>query len=378
MPAVRVPLIAALGALALLAVAPVAEAGKRKVPLGFYGVMWDGGAAEAPTAAQAAQWDLMARSGVESVRTAFSWRRAQPVGGRAPSFAATDRLVTLASTRNIRVLPVVYETPLWAARGGRVGSPPARIADYVAYLAALVGRYGPKGSFWAEHPELPRRPLREWQVWNEPHLDAYWRSDGDDIWAQGYAALLRASNAALERSDPGSVTVLAGLADYVWAHIAKLYRAGARGHFDVATMNLFTARPRLVLKGLRLFRAQMRKGGDRRKPIWLTETTWPASKGRVNKRRPAWQRAWETTDAGVARRLSVFYELAARARRRLGLGRVYWYTWSSAFRDSDLFDYSGLVRWRQESYRAQPALRAFTRSARRDQGCRKSATGVCR
>ena len=94
----------------------------------------------------------------------------------------------------------------------------------------------------------------------------------------------------------------------------------------------------------------MRKGGDRRKPIWLTEITWPASKGRVDKPRPAWQRAWETTDAGVARRLSTFYELAVRARRRMGLGRVYWYTWSSAFRESDLFDYSGLVRWRQDAY----------------------------
>jgi hypothetical protein len=161
------------------------------------------------------------------------------------------------------------------------------------------------------------------------------------------------------------VTVLAGLADYVWQHLAKLYRAGVRGQFDVAAMNFFTTRPRLVLKGLRLFRAQMRKGGDRRKPIWLTEVTWPASKGRVDKPRPAWQRAWETTDAGVARRLTTFYEVAVRARRRMGLGRAYWYTWSSAFRESDLFDYSGLVRWRQDAYQARPALRAYARSARR-------------
>jgi hypothetical protein len=365
MPAVKTPLIAVLAALALLLAAPAAEAAKRKVPEGFYGVMWDRGAAEASAAAQALQWDLMARSGVETVRTAFSWGKAQPVGGRPPSFEKTDALVALASTRNIRLLPVVFETPLWAARGGRIGSPPARVADYVAYLEALVRRYGPRGSFWAENPQLPRRPLREWQIWNEPHLDSYWRSDGNDIWAQGYATLLRASNTALERSDRGSVTVLAGLADYVWQHLAKLYRAGVRGQFDVAAMNFFTTRPRLVLKGLRLFRAQMRKGGDRRKPIWLTEVTWPASKGRVDKPRPAWQRAWETTDAGVARRLTTFYEVAVRARRRMGLGRAYWYTWSSAFRESDLFDYSGLVRWRQDAYQARPALRAYARSARR-------------
>ena len=378
MPAVKAPLFAVLGALALLAVAPVTEAGARKVPRGFYGVMWDGGAVEAAEAEQATQWDLMARSGVESVRTAFSWQHAQPVGGQPPSFERTDRIVALASTRNIKILPVVFETPLWAARGGRPGEAPARAADYVAYLEALALRYGPQGSFWAENPELPRKPLREWQIWNEPHLDGYWRSEGDDIWAQGYAALLQASNAALERLDPGSVTVLAGLADYAWRHLRRLYRAGIRGHFDVAAMNLFTTRPGLVLKGVRLFRADMREAGDRRKPIWLTETTWPASKGRVNKPRPAWQRVWETSDSGVARRLSAFYKLAVRARRRLGLGRVYWYTWSSAFRTSDLFDYSGLVRWRQGGYDSRPALRAYARSARRHQGCRKSATGTCR
>ena len=261
MPAVRASLIAVLSALVLLAAAPAADAGQRKVPNGFYGVMWDRAASEAPAADQRAQWDLMARSGVESVRTAFSWRVAQPVGGRPPSFALTDQTVELASQRNIRVLPVVSDTPRWAAIGGRIGAPPARIADYVAYLDALVRRYGPQGTFWAERPDIPRRPLREWQIWNEPHLDGYWRADGDDIWAQGYAALLQASNAALERADPGSVTVLAGLADFVWLHMRKLYRAGIRGHFDVAAMNFFTTRPRLVMKGVRLFRAADEEGG---------------------------------------------------------------------------------------------------------------------
>ena len=378
MPAVRPPLIAALAAFAILVAAPVADAGPRKVPRAFYGAFWGGAASEAPAADQTVQWDLMARSGVESVRTAFSWARAQPVGGKPPSFAATDEVVGLASQRNIKILPVVSDTPRWAALGRRIGAPPARVADYVAYLEALVRRYGPQGTFWAERPDIPRRPLREWQIWNEPHLDGYWRADGDDIWAQGYASLLQASNAALERADPGSVTVLAGLADFVWLHLRKLYRAGIRGHFDVAAMNFFTTRPGLVMKGVRLFRAQLKRAGDRRKPVWLTETTWPASKGRVNKPRPAWQRVWETTDSGAARRLTQFYELAVHSRRRFRLGRVYWYTWSSAFRELDLFDYSGLVRWRQSGYEAQPALRAYTRSARRNQGCRKSTEGTCR
>ena len=163
-------------AASLLAAAPAGEASPRRVPFGFYGVMWDRAATAAPDADQAAQWNLMARSGVESVRTEFSWARAQPDGGQPPSFAATDPVVALAAARNIRLLPIVVATPGWAAREPSSGraSPPARIEDYTAYLAALVRRYGPHGSFWEERRDLPRRPLREWQIWNEPHLEAYW------------------------------------------------------------------------------------------------------------------------------------------------------------------------------------------------------------
>jgi hypothetical protein len=378
MPAVTRLLLVLAAAAALLAAAPAAEGARRKVPQNFYGVMWDGAAAEASPAAQAAQWDLMARSGVESVRAEFSWYKAQPVAGRPPSFTRTDRLVELASSRRIRVLPVVFETPPWAGREPRVESPPARIGDYLAYLQALVGRYGPRGSFWAEHPDVPRRPLRQWQIWNEPHLDYYWRSEGDTAWAAEYAELLRQSNLLLKRLDPGSTTVLAGLADFVWSHLRRLYRAGIRGHFDAVTMNFFTRKPALVLKGVRLLRRELRKFGEPRKPLWLTETTWPASKGRTDKRRARWQRSWETTDAGMARRLRTFYAMAVRARRRLRLQRVYWYTWSSSYRKSDLFDYSGLVLWRDGTFAAQPALRAYAASARAAQGCRKSSTGTCR
>ena len=67
--------------------------------------------------------------------------------------------------------------------------------DYTAYLRALVLRYGPAGSFWDQHPELPRRPQRDWQIWNEPHLDFYWSTKGRrrNAWAPEYARLLKAS-----------------------------------------------------------------------------------------------------------------------------------------------------------------------------------------
>ena len=379
MSSVNRPVLLLAALLTLLVAAPSADAAKRRVPHGFYGVMWDRAATDASRSQQGTQWDLMARAGVESVRTTFWWDRAQPVAGEPPTFAATDRVVELAAARRIRVLPVVYGTPPWAGAEPRPDSPPIRVEDYAAYLEALVQRYGPRGSFWLEHPELPRRPVREWQIWNEPHLQDYWRTpNGRGAWAPEYAELLRAANAALERSDPGSVTVLGGLADFAWTHIGKLYQAGVAGHYDVAAINLFTRRPALVIKGLGYIRKALRRGGEPGKPIWLTETTWPASRGRPKRPRAAWQRFWETTDRGMARRLVSFYSLAQRHRRRLRLGRVYWYTWSSAYREPSLFDYTGLVRWRRGSFALRPALRAYAASARRAEGCVKSARGICR
>jgi hypothetical protein len=161
---------------------------------------------------------------------------------------------------------------------------------------------------------------------------------------------------------------LAGMADYIWVHLRALYRRGIRGHYDVAAINLFTSRPSLVLKGLRLTRRVLRRRGEPRKRMWLTEVTWPASKGRLETPHAAWQRAWETTDRGMARRLVDFYSLAKRYQRRLRLARVYWYTWASAYADSDRFDYAGLVRFGNGSAEPTLALSAFRRITHRARG----------
>lgn len=371
----------AILAAVLLAAAPAADA--RSTPHGFYGVMADRAVLAAPQEAADRQWNLMARSGVESVRTTFNWAHAQPVAGGAPAFGATDRVVELAARRRIELLPIVISTPAWAAlepdRGGE--SPPRLTSDYTAYLTALIGRYGPSGTFWDEHPDVPRRPLRKWQIWNEPHIRGYWDPPGDNdrhSWVASYAALLRDSATAIRQADPGAKIVIAGLADYVWRHLRRLYRAGIKGSYDVLALNMYTVRPVDVLRGVRLARRSLRRAGDTRKPVWLTETTWPAARGRLPTPATAWQRAWWTTDRGMAARLRSFYRLAIRQRRRIHLQRVFWYTWSSGYDERDLFDYTGLVRMRGDSSSSTPALRAYARSARRFQGCVKTTAGRCR
>jgi hypothetical protein len=379
MPRMQRLLILLAATLALLIAWSQPALAKRKVPHGFYGVMWDRAATDAPDADQEAQWALMASSGVESVRTVFNWALVQPEPG-VTNFAYTDRIVGLAASHGIKLVPVVRTTPSWASLNPFAnGAPPRDPSDYATFLTELIARYGPKGSYWVEHPELPKLPVRTWQIWNEPHLNLWWNTDGrsPNAWAREYAQLLKTAKAAIDQSDPGATVVLAALADYAWKYLARLNKFKIGRYYDVAAINLFTARPSYVIRGVRYFRRVMRHGGARRKPVWLTEATWPAGKGRVSRPTAAWQRAWWTTDQGMADRVGGVYKLAVKYRRKLRIGKVVWYTWSSAYADNDLFDYSGLIRFSGGEYEQRLALEAYAASARRYEGCTKSSLGVC-
>src|SRR5688572_18068056 len=163
------PRLVLLCLLPALLAAPPAAAAERTVPRGWLGVVADGPLTQRDDVA--GEWDLMAGAGVESVRTAFYWPAIQRGGPEAADFAAADRVVLAAAARRIGVLPIVSGTPAWAARRpGDETSPPRDARSYGRFLALLVARYGPGGTLWAEHPEVPARPIREWQVWNEPNL----------------------------------------------------------------------------------------------------------------------------------------------------------------------------------------------------------------
>ena len=374
-------LLACLVALGLvLAFVPAADAAKRRVPFGFYGVMWDGAGVHASDRQVEAQWGLMASSGVESVRVTFSWAAVQPTSDGPLDFSTTDGRVALASRHGIALAPVVLYTPAWASRDpGAFGSVPARPGDYAAFMRALVQRYGPDGSFWRENPSLPKRPIRDWQVWNEVHFDIYWDVPGDSStrWAEEYVDLLRATKPALEAADPGSRLVVGGLADRSWDNLALLYRNGARGLFDVVALHIFTGSPQFVIQGAGLMREVMRQNGDARTPLWITETTFPAGKGQAPRPRLAWQRDWYSTARGAAKRLRQLYRLGARSRRTLKLERISWYTWSSSYSGSLLWNYSGLTRYRNAGFQKRPFLRAYRSSARGHEGCAKTRRGRC-
>ena len=231
-------------------------------------------------------------------------------------------------------------------------------------MTALVTRYGPAGSLWAERPDLPRRPIRAWQIWNEPNLTRYWSAQP---FARPYVRLLRAAHAAVHAADPGATVVLAGLPNESWTALREIYEAGGEGSFDAVALHPYTRRPRDVVRTVKYGRDVMRKHGDPKVPIWVTELSWPAAKGKVDN--PV---GFEVSDKGQAVKLRLALRMLKAARVRLGIGRVFWYTWLSAGVGPSAFDWSGLRRMRAGESVAAPALAAFQRLARRFEGCAKA------
>ena len=371
-------LIAALAAI-LLAV-PSADAAKRKVPATFSGVQLDGGIESDPPAVQEAQFALMARSGVESARLVFSWRDIQPQENGPFDFATTDAQVGAAARHGIVVLPVMLYAPTWGRAFPRDGGSPPLTKPYQGFLRATIQRYGTNGSYWRENPAVPRRTIRYWQVWNEPRFEGFWDAPAKTpyTYPRGYARLLNASNKTIHATDRNARTVTAGLFGAAWDRLAELYRSGGvRKSFDVAAVHVYSDKPGNVLETVKRTNATMRRYKDPGNRVWVTETSFPASKGRARRIRNQKQ----DTPSSMARKLAETYVLLARNAKKQRIGRVYWYTWASSYQQSQPsnFDFAGLQkRTGPFSYTPQPALRSFQRVSQRLQGCAKTDAGACR
>jgi polysaccharide biosynthesis protein PslG len=341
----------------------------------FVGVMADGPMTDG-SVNFGHQASLMARQGVQTVRVAFYWPQSQPsqisqgfqnINGVPTSFDVTDKVVAACAQRRLDVLPVVVQAPIWARIDpSKEWSPPADPNVYADFVATLVKRYGPTGSFWASHPALPRIPIRYWQIWNEPaggdrpnDPSVYW--DDPAPFQDRYVSMLRATKKAMISADPGAKLVLGGLFGRSWESLQSLYHHGARGLFDVVAVHPFAATPTESLKVAHKVRSVMRTHGDSALPLFVTELSWDSSDGKV----PG-PDVVATTKAGQAKRLLRAFRLFAGARRHLRLKRVYWYTWIT--RDSSStssWDYSGLLHLAPNgAVSAKPAFAAFGRIAR--------------
>jgi hypothetical protein len=388
--------IAALATCALLLVlAPVAAGSARRVahtaaarvPHGFVGMVL--GTPLYPLSADskidlAPQLDSMVASGVESLRFVVNWSYAQPyasdrdvpvgqesdfidVGGVPTRFDQIDQLVALAAQRRLKLLPDVLYAPGWDVAhhsGGTYGRPSSTRA-YANFMSALVQRYGPRGSFWQTHS--PKVPIRTWQIWNEPNITVFWPQQP---FARSYVSLLAAAHAAIKRADPGARIVLAGMPNFSWKALGRIYAVrGARKLFDVVAVHPYTRQPSGVITILTKVRQVMNAAGDRRKPILADEISWPSSLGQTHHSEGF---DFATTVAGQARNLTAMLPMLARDRAKLRLVGFDYYTWAGTDERGALaFDFAGLFHIHGDQLSAKPAFYAFRRAALALDGCRE-------
>lgn len=319
---------------------------------------------------------LMARIGVRSLRLGIWWKYSQPyptweaippaqrgyfvrTPGAPTSFVVLDVLFAAAARHGVTLLPVLVGAPAWGAvnpepHGEVLGNPPRDPSAFAAWAGAVVRRYGSRGTFWAAHPRLPRRPPEAWQVWNEPNIRSAWSAPG---WVKGYAALLRAAAPAIRAADPGAKVVLAGLTNDSWTALRRLYGAVDRRDFDIVDAHPYTRYAGDVVKILRRVRAVMARHGDARRPLWVGEIGWPLATRALRV-----SYGIETDLRGQLARLDYILPALARRRAALRLGHVYWENWLSRYTvATNPFDFAGLRRLRGGRVGPAPSFDLFRR-----------------
>ena len=327
------------------------------------------------------------KRGVGTVRFTVYWSGQQPyatwsdvpeaqrsrfvdVGGRPTDYGPTDKFVAAAAAQGLQVLPTIIGVPRWASTDpSQAFAPPKDPVQFGDFGGALARRYGTKGSFWRENPNLSRLPIRVWQIWNEP---AGFSGFGDwtGFWSgplaalTTYKAMVKASRKAIRRADEGRTD-----------HARWLLRPGLDDHGADLRSRLPQAvrrrgDPPLCQDRLRHGQGRSTRAcgdepnGDGNKPVVVTEFGWTSSSGSVPSAVPA-ARFLETTEDGQASLLRRGYRALWKRRGELRLRAAYWYTWATPGRSlSDEFDYAGLYRLRDNgSFVAKPSADSYRKVA---------------
>lgn len=155
-----------------------------------------------PDAELAHHLDIVAASGAGWIRIDVDWSDVEEERGRH-DWSTVDRVVQMASVRELRVLGLLTYTPVWARPANTTDKhPPVDPTDMAAFAASAAGRYGPGGSGDVAGS------IRHWEIWNEPNLEGFWESGADPT---AYAALYTEVAGALRRADPGATIIAGGL-----------------------------------------------------------------------------------------------------------------------------------------------------------------------
>jgi hypothetical protein len=362
-------------ALALTTFFAVFASAAQALPAGFWGVVPQSGLS-------AEQFQRLGRGGVESIRIPIGWPSVQPSKGSAFDWGGFDNQIEEAAKAGVRVLPFLTAAPEWAVPGKVVSGTggklkaPARLpvsgaarTAWISFLTAAVARYGPTGSFWSEHPSVPKRPIREWQIWNEPNFKYFIAKPNP----AEYGQLVKISFTALRTADPGAKVVLAGLFSrpkgarnrrtgkhkslnwYASDFVNAMYRGtpGVKAKFNAAALHPYTIFARELPEVVEELRKVLRVNHDPGKQLLITELGWSSGSKKSNN-------LFAKGPAGQAKELRTAFGLLRSHQAKWGLKGVYWFSVDDLPGACNFCDGSGLFG---SGFQPKPAWYSYVKFA---------------
>jgi hypothetical protein len=271
--------ITGLAIIVLLAASPCTSAPAESTEATFFGVnvnrLFNDGL---PTKRVDAHLTIIAASGINQVRTDAMWAFIEPWaadnGAFGPFYAETDRRILALARHGLRCLPVLDYTPAWQQTiPGNDHSAPKEPAAFARFAAIVAGRYGRRGQFWREHPELPYLPVRTYELWNEENTAGFWQPRPEP---DRYADLYLLARAAIKAIDPATTVAIGGLGHGANAFLKAMYRARPQltGQIDAVAIHPYAPTTAGVMRTIQHINAVLRSLDARTVPLIITEVGW--------------------------------------------------------------------------------------------------------
>ena len=364
--------LAILTSAALSGLLGAASAGA--VPGNFWGV--------APQATPSAdQFQRLKKGGVDSVRVPIEWGAVQFNPGSF-NWNGTDAMVGGAASAGIEVLPFVTGAPEWAVRSAVVHKAARAIAPlnlpvrtaaqkagWQTFLTEAVRRYGPNGAFWVANPAIPYKPVRVWQLWNEPNFKYFVARPNP----AEYGKLVKISHPVIKGIDPGAKIVLAGLfaapkeatykakppqAYFATDFIEQLYKKtpGIKSRFDGVALHPYTYDYQDITGHVEELRAVLKAVKDPGVGLWITELGWSAGRPSASNG----FNGFEKGPRGQANQLKGSFKLLKANQRKWRLKQLFWFSVDDKPGACNFCDGSGLFA---PGFIARPSWKAFVKFA---------------
>jgi hypothetical protein len=215
--------------------------------------------------------------------------------------------MSVAARNGLKVVAIPDAPPPWATSNWNVGpTTESAVAAYGAFVRSVLERYGSNGTFWSANPSLPKTPIENVDIWNEPYAPMFWSSGFPD--PSAYARLFKAAVLAARSADPRAKFMLeADTASYAPgepAFLSAMFDAvpDLAAYADSVSVHPYTIRGwgptyctpspagttpdwhRTRYQACRIFdiRRILDAHGGAHVKIWITELGWSTASGDID------------------------------------------------------------------------------------------------